>query len=293
MFSNEAVTSPITQYLINVESDKWNFYWGTGYNNVYRQYTYDVTVIDGNGFAIPNANVTLKDNTGRGVFSLLTNSTGQIPSEIVSRGVYNVTGGDTMYDFGPFTLTATASGYSNYNSQVTFTRPAISQITLQQNGTVPIQNSTPFVVSRFTFSPSNPTVGQAVSFDGSVSRSSDAIQNYTWNFGDGVNRTGLVTVTHSYASPGDYTVTLTIISADGADSFSQVVTVSAVQQSIMVLPWWWFLVILALVLLLLLLLLLLFMWRRRDVVIIQTRSVDDDQKCSGEEKCDDCKVTPC
>jgi len=66
-------------------------------------------------------------------------------------------------------------------------------------------------VARFTFSPSNPLVGQTVFFDGSSSFDPDGfITQWTWSFGDGlIISTGPQTF-HSYINPGNYTVTLTV-----------------------------------------------------------------------------------
>ena len=51
--------------------------------------------------------------------------------------------------------------------------------------------------------------GQAVSFNGSGSRPSGVIGEYDWDFGDGTGVSGL-SVTHSYPTPGSYTVTLRV-----------------------------------------------------------------------------------
>ncbi|MGC9308950.1 MAG: PKD domain-containing protein [Thermoplasmatota archaeon] len=56
-------------------------------------------------------------------------------------------------------------------------------------------------------------VGDTILFDGSGSYDPDGpILNYTWNFGDGDKGYGEIT-THTYTSPGDYTVTLTVLSS--------------------------------------------------------------------------------
>ncbi len=55
-------------------------------------------------------------------------------------------------------------------------------------------------------------------FDASDSQDSDGtITAYEWNFGDGTSATGM-TVSHSYASAGDYAVILLVRDNDGADT---------------------------------------------------------------------------
>ncbi len=80
----------------------------------------------------------------------------------------------------------------------------------------------------FTFSPSLPTPDQQVSFDASGSSDPDGtISSYEWDFTDNgaVDATGS-SVTHSYDSPGDYTVTVTVTDDTGATtSSSSTVTV--------------------------------------------------------------------
>jgi hypothetical protein len=64
-------------------------------------------------------------------------------------------------------------------------------------------------------------------FDGSTSSDVDGtIAEFAWDFGDGNTGTG-VNPTHTYAAPGDYTVSLTVTDDDGNPSgpVSQVVTV--------------------------------------------------------------------
>jgi len=67
----------------------------------------------------------------------------------------------------------------------------------------------------FSFSPSSPEVDETVAFDASGSSDADGtIANYVWDFDDGNTGSG-ETATHSYASAGTYTVTLTIEDNDG------------------------------------------------------------------------------
>jgi serine protease len=71
-------------------------------------------------------------------------------------------------------------------------------------------------------SPTAPSTGETVSFDGSGSSDSDgSISSYEWAFGDGASATGQ-TVSHSYSSTGEYTATLTVTDNDGASASDSV-----------------------------------------------------------------------
>ncbi len=90
-------------------------------------------------------------------------------------------------------------------------------------------NEAPFAT--FYYTPESPVdVGETVTFDAVESSDSDgSIDRYVWDFdGDGAaeeNGPNEV-VTHSYASPGTYTATLTVVDDDGAtDTTTRDVTV--------------------------------------------------------------------
>ncbi len=56
-----------------------------------------------------------------------------------------------------------------------------------------------------------PSTGDYVAFDGTGSNDPDGtVEFYQWNFGDGVNTTG-ITAQHQYGKKGNYTVTLTVV----------------------------------------------------------------------------------
>jgi len=69
--------------------------------------------------------------------------------------------------------------------------------------------STVATVARFTFSPTNPTINQDVSFNATSSSVSNG--TYAWDFGDGQTGDG-VTLIHRYQRGGTFTVTMTVTS---------------------------------------------------------------------------------
>ena len=80
----------------------------------------------------------------------------------------------------------------------------------------------------FDASPSDPEAGETVAFDASGSSDADgSVASYEWDFGDGSSATG-ASPSHTYDSPGDYTVSVTVTDDDGATATAtQTVSVSA------------------------------------------------------------------
>jgi hypothetical protein len=109
-FGHSESSLSANHYLINVETDTWAFQWldANETGKIYRQYEFDLTTE-------PSAQVTLKDNAANTVFSVASNAvTGAIATQVVSRGYYQRSTGNTLQDYGPFTLTITKAGKMPY-----------------------------------------------------------------------------------------------------------------------------------------------------------------------------------
>lgn len=71
------------------------------------------------------------------------------------------------------------------------------------------------LVASFERTPSNPGVGESVTFDATDSKlDRGEILTYTWNFGNGGTAAGGV-VDHAFEEPGEYTVSLTVVDSNG------------------------------------------------------------------------------
>ncbi len=82
-------------------------------------------------------------------------------------------------------------------------------------------------VPRYTFQPTNPVVGQQVTFNASDSisyNSTNPIKGYDWSFGDGTSGTGAI-ITHSYSAESSYRIVLTLLTSYGNPSVSKTLTV--------------------------------------------------------------------
>ncbi len=119
---------------------------------------------------------------------------------------------------------------AQYNEQISSGRYELQQEWSNSSSTC-VQRMSGGVVSRptaaFTFSPTSPTAGQSVSFNGSGSTDTGStITSYSWTFGDGASGSGAL-ASHTYTTSGSYTVTLTIKDSAGqTNSISHTVAVS-------------------------------------------------------------------
>ena len=90
--------------------------------------------------------------------------------------------------------------------KVTVTASGID-FTLEVGGSIP-------PVASFNYAPEDPVLGEEIIFDASSSYDPDGeIENYIWDFGDGVSSQEKV-VTHTYVEIGEYEVTLQVTDDD-------------------------------------------------------------------------------
>jgi PGF-CTERM protein len=133
-------------------------------------------------------------------------------SNLVDVSLENSTSGDStsssndtlITDFRTLEGSAVATGTESYSfaSQLPNTLDRIGTL----NGVV---------TANVTASPTDSVVAQTVTFDANDSYSlSSPIAGYSWEFGDGITASGEV-VTHAYADPGTYEVTLEAETEDG------------------------------------------------------------------------------
>lgn len=109
-----------------------------------------------------------------------------------------------------------------YVVTLTLVDPFGRTASISQSVVVTVSPATP--TSVFVFSPTAPTVGQAVNFNAAQSRPpvGGTIVSYTWNFGDGSPRvtSSDPAVAKAYATAGTYTVSLTVTDNAGRTAVS-------------------------------------------------------------------------
>jgi len=105
-------------------------------------------------------------------------------------------------------------GYTEYNSLYTIEAnwglPYITSVVSGDSSMSDIfgtSNAPGALSTSFTYSPSTPQPGQAVTFTATATGGASPY-NYSWTFGDGSTATG-ASATHTYSNTGSYSVTLT------------------------------------------------------------------------------------
>jgi len=119
-------------YAINVDC-KWKIMWKYGSRGkIYRQYSFNLKVVDEAGNPINGAKVKVYNKSGKLVLENTTDADGQIPEQIITRGYYDQAHGNTLVDFSPHTLVIEKEGYETYTMQFTPTEAIDWQISLKK-----------------------------------------------------------------------------------------------------------------------------------------------------------------
>ncbi len=184
-------------------------------------------VCPGRGFDIATSPTSLNIPIGSSATSIITlQSTGGFSGNVDLTATTSSPGLDAILD--PYSVNLTNSSISTstmtvrthnstypgfYTITVTGTGGNVSSsVSVTVNVTMPNQNP----IAYFVFSPSTPSIGDFVSFDGSLSYDPDGfIVGWFWTFGDG--NVGYEPYSgHVYSYSGNYSVTLVVTDNQGA-----------------------------------------------------------------------------
>lgn len=147
-------------------------------------------------------------------------------AEVYLDGVY---ADDTSYYTGKTTIESVEPGHhdvtvkkSGYETETKYIQPSSGE-NVELTITLVEENITPR--AEFSYSPSEPEVGQTIEFESESVDPDGEIEGYSWDYGD-YSSDYSQNPTHSYSSPGSYEVTLTVEDDRGSkDEVSKTITV--------------------------------------------------------------------
>jgi hypothetical protein len=89
-------------YIIDADTDVWTIYWhNLNSYKVYRQYSFNLKVIDKDNVAINAATVKVWDKDSTLIVNTTTNASGVITEQIITRGYYDYTNNDVLQEKTP------------------------------------------------------------------------------------------------------------------------------------------------------------------------------------------------
>lgn len=114
-------SSSSTVNIVNADVDSWVFLWqgGSGTARIYRQYEFDLKVIDKDNVAINAATVKIWDKDSNLIVDTTTNASGVIATQTITRGYYNQANGNTLQEASPHLIKIEKAGYTTYEADFT------------------------------------------------------------------------------------------------------------------------------------------------------------------------------
>jgi PKD repeat protein len=223
----------------------WDFGDGTTGSGVTPSHTYD------DGPAQFNVKLVVTDNQGQTASDTTQVTVNNLPPVVNAGGPYTCLVGETISlygacdDPGPIDATSLTCTWADFSgaaiSEPSYTCPASpGQVTVtltatdkdgasgQASATVSVITPTQLIAD--ANGPYSGEVGAPISFDGSGSTPADAIQSYSWEFGDGQTGTGVV-ISHTYTVTGTYTVTLTVANTNFQATDTTTATITPPNQA--------------------------------------------------------------
>jgi PKD repeat protein len=170
--------------------------------------------------------------TAAGPSELLTNEDGTFEASINPEATQPVT---YTWDFGDGTTANGLVATHNYPTEGTYTatftaRNKRSSDSRTMTVTVARPISAPSIITT-TFDPTAPDTQSNVKFMANVRGDDREVTGYAWDFGDGSKSTE-ASPTHTFATPGTYTVTLRASNSAGSDTRTVTVTVNPYEAAI-------------------------------------------------------------
>lgn len=191
------------------------------------QGTYTVSLVVNYNNCVDTATQTITVNQGP-VVQFTANNTLSCSAPFTVQ-FSNTTTGATSYlwDFGDGTTsTATApshtySALGSYTVTLTATAPNGCVNTLTMPAYIVIYQPTMTISAN----PPSGCAPAAITFTANISPTV-GVTNYTWDFGDGTTSVGGASITHTYNTPGSYTVSVSYTVAQGCSYVSSPITVN-------------------------------------------------------------------
>lgn len=106
-------------YMINFDVETWAFTYSSYTGKFYRQYEFDLKVIDKDNAAINAATVKIWDKDSNLIVDTTTNASGVIATQTITRGYYNQANGNTLQEASPHLIKIEKAGYTTYEADFT------------------------------------------------------------------------------------------------------------------------------------------------------------------------------